>query len=259
MLRALLEVGVTPDLVVGTSAGALNAVAFATDPTLDGLSRLEASWLQVRRRHVARVSLGGLIRALAGRADGLLSPAPLGDLLASAVAPRLEETSVPAHVVATDVLTGLPVVLSQGEAVPALLASAAFPGIYAPVSIDGARLTDGGVAAGIPVLQAEALGAEVCYLLPAAIGSRTGVGVTRPIAMAYRAVGQILDAAARRDTAAASGTVYVLDPPVTLASNPFDFRWTRQLISDGYALTAAWLRESIREADTAAVRRQRAA
>src|SRR6266496_6427060 len=56
MLRALAQAGVTPDLVIGTSAGALNAVAFATDPTVAGIQRLENLWLTLRRRNVAGIS-----------------------------------------------------------------------------------------------------------------------------------------------------------------------------------------------------------
>jgi NTE family protein len=259
MLRALVGAGVAPDLVVGSSAGALNAVAFATDPTLAGLQRLEALWMRLRRRDVAGLSVGGLARALVGRADGLLSAAPLAQLLASTVASRLEETRLPAHVVATDLFSGVPVVLSRGETVPALLASAAFPGLYAPVPIDGALLADGGVAADIPVLQAEALGAEVCYVLPAAVGGDTETGLRGPIAMAYRALGQILDAAARRDAAAATCTVHILDAAVSSVTNPLDFRRTAQLIGDGYTMTTAWLQRNRPQSKSSRARRREAA
>jgi NTE family protein len=194
---------------------------------------------------------------LTGRADGLLSAAPLTELLARTVASRLEETSLPAHVVATDFRSGAPVVLSQGESIPALLASAAFPGLYAPVPIDGALLSDGGVATNIPVLQAEALGAKVCYVLPAAVSA--DIGCRGPLAMAYRALGQILDAAAQRDTAAATGAVHVLSAPATRAINPLDFRWTAQLISEGYELTTAWLQQSTRESSSSPFRSPQAA
>jgi len=54
VLRALLEAGIVPDLIVGSSAGAINAVAFAQDPTHTGLARLERLWVGLRR---ARSSL----------------------------------------------------------------------------------------------------------------------------------------------------------------------------------------------------------
>jgi NTE family protein len=259
MLRALLEAGITPDLVVGSSAGALNAVAFASDPTLRGIQRLEELWTRLRRRDIAGVSVVGLVRALSGRADGLLSAAPLARLLDSSVATRLEETQLPAHVIATDVITGTPIVISRGESIPALLASAAFPGLYAPVSIAGALLVDGGVAADIPVLQAEALGAEVCYLLPAAVNTGRLAATGGPVATACRALSQILDAAGRRDTAAATGTVHILDAPLTEAANPFDFRWTAQLIRDGYTLASDWLHKNHDDAPCSGARARAAA
>jgi len=103
MLWALTEAGVMPDLVVGSSAGALNAVAFASDPSPEGLDELEAVWVSLRRRPVARFSFRTVFGALTGRADALVSDTALRVLLERAtLAPTLSETSVPAHVVATD-------------------------------------------------------------------------------------------------------------------------------------------------------------
>jgi len=245
MLRALIEAGIEPDLVVGSSAGALNAVAYATDPTPAGLDRLENLWLTLRRGTVARLSLPTLGRALIGRRDGIFDTRPLVNLLTSGfVSPLLEDAALPAHVIATDLLTAEPVVLSHGDSVSALLASAAFPGMYEPVSRDGMQLIDGGVSADIPVLQAEALGATLSYVLPAAVPDDVDAPPRGPLAMAYHALGQILDATARRDAAAARGEVRLLPAATSPASNPLDFRETRRLIDDGYRLAAEWLRQS---------------
>jgi NTE family protein len=241
MLRALLEAGVRPDLVVGTSAGALNAVTFASDPTLAGVRRLEQLWLRLRRRHVAAVDLRTVARALARRTDGFLSAAPLADLLADLIPSRLEDTAVSAHVVASELDSGRPVILSAGDTVPALLASAAFPGIYPPVDVGGLRLVDGGVAADIPVRQAELLGAEVVYVLPAAVSADADAPLRGPLAMAYRALGQILDAASRQQVASARGQVHVVPAVTSAASTPLDFRGTQRLVAQGYASATAWL------------------
>jgi NTE family protein len=242
MLRALTEAKIAPDLVVGTSAGALNAVAYASDPTPSGLRRLESLWLTLRRRHVAGISARTLVRAVIGRGDGLFDAAPLGQLLRTdLVTSELDRTRIRSHVVATDLFTGEPVVMSTGDTASALLASSAFPGIYAPVLRGGRRLVDGGVSADIPVLQAEALGATVSYVLPAA-GSDDRHAVPRgPLAMAYHALGQILESTARRDSQAAHGEVHLLPPTVSAATNPLDFRETARLIRDGYELAAGWL------------------
>ena len=242
MLRALTEAGIQPDILVGSSAGALNAVAYATDPTPRGVHALEDLWLTLRRRNVAGLSLPMLARALVGRRDGLFDTRPLVTLLTSGfVANRLEDTVLPVHVIATELMTAEPVILSAGDTVTALLASSAFPGLYAPVERNGLQLIDGGVAADIPVLQAEARGADVSFVLPAAVSDDAGAPPHGPLAMAYHALGQILDATAKRDALAAVGRVHVLPAATSPASNPLDFRETRRLIADGHQLAVDWL------------------
>jgi NTE family protein len=242
MLRALAEAGITPDFVIGSSAGALNAVAYASDPTEAGLRRLENLWLTLRRRSVAGISARTLVRAVVGRGDGLFDVAPLVQLLRTdLVASELGRTMIKSHVVATGLISGEPVVMSTGDTASALLASSAFPGIYAPVTRGGLRLVDGGVSADIPILQAEALGATASFVLPAAGSDDRGTPLRGPLAMAYHALGQILDSTARRDSRAAQGEVHLLPPPMSTATNPMDFRETSRLIRDGYKLAADWL------------------
>jgi NTE family protein len=245
MLRALYEAGLTPDLVIGSSAGAINAVAFASDPGPAGLDRLEAVWMSLHRRHVAPLSARTLLAAAAGRGDGLVPNSALRDLLASAaIARTLDGTSIPAHVVATDLASGAAVVLSYGETARALLASCAFPGLYPPVQVGGRLLVDGGVSADVPVLQAEALGATDTYVLPAAVCDVAQSLPRGPLPLAYHALGQILGAVARSDMAAARGPVHVLPAPTSLAASPVDFRDTARLMDEGYRLATDWLASS---------------
>ena len=253
MLRALSEAGLVPDLVVGASAGAVNAVAFASDPGPAGTERLASVWLSLRRRQVAPLSPRTLLAAAAGRGDGLVPGSALQGLLAGvAVAAMLAGTSIPAHVVATDLASGAAVILSDGETVPALLASCAFPGLYAPVQVGERLLIDGGVSADVPVLQAENLGATVTYVLPAA-GFDPGQSLPRgPMPLAFRALGQILGAVARGDVAAARGPVHVLPAPGSRAVSPVDFRDTPRLIEEGYRLAAGWLASQQSRLGTAA-------
>jgi NTE family protein len=240
MLRALTEAGLVPDLVIGSSAGALNAVAFASDPSLAGLGRLESVWTSLRRRRVAPFSVRTALAAVAGRGDGLVSNSALRALIESAaLAGTLSGTSIPAHVVATDLASGEPVVLSGGETALALLASCAFPGLYPPVKVGERLLVDGGVSADVPVLQAEARGARVTYVLPAAAGG--GAPPHGPMPLAYHALNQILSLAARGNIAAARGPVHVLPAPGSQTASPVDFRDTPRLIDEGYRLAAGWL------------------
>lgn len=241
-LRALTRAGIRPDLVVGSSVGALNAAVFAADPSVEGIDRLESLWLRLKRRHIAPISPRTLIRAAVGRGEAAVSSAALRRLLRSGVGVgRLEETVVPVHAVATDFETGAAVVLSRGDAVSALLASAAFPGLYAPVRVGERRLIDGGVSADMPVLQAEALGATTLYLLPAAVTRQTARQERAALHAAYRAVGQILVERERRDVAAVRGSVHRLPAAVTPVGNIIDFRDTARLVRAGHRLTEDWL------------------
>jgi NTE family protein len=241
MLRALLEAGIRPDLVVGSSAGALNGVAFAQNPTDAGLDELQELWARIRRSDIFPFSPRHLVHGLTGRHSGLVSPDRLRALLARSIGiGRLEDTVIPVRVVTTDAATGRPVVLSSGSTVPALLASAALPGVFPPVELGGRLLIDGGVAADIPILQAEESGATTSYLLP--MGS---AGPTRlaqgALTNALLATRQMLSRITADDVAMARGQVHVLPAPATASVNPMDFRSSRQLIRDGYDTTRSWL------------------
>jgi predicted acylesterase/phospholipase RssA len=243
MLRALLEAGIRPDLVVGSSAGALNGVAFAQNPTLAGLDELQELWARIRRSDIFPFSPRHLVNGLIGRRGGLVSPNHLRALLATHMGiGSLEDTLIPVRVVATDAATGRPAVLSSGPALPALLASAALPGIFPPVELGGRLLIDGGVAADIPILQAEESGATTSYVLP--MGSADPIRSAQGAATnAFLATRHMLSRITADDVARARGEVYLLPTPATAisAGNPMDFRGSKQLIRDGYDTSSSWL------------------
>jgi NTE family protein len=242
MLRALVEAGITPDLVIGASSGALNAVAFAEQPSLAGVDRLEQLWVGLRRKHVAPLSVASVIGAFIGRRESLVPNTAMRRFLESAaMSQRLEDTTLPVHVVATDMSDGATVVLSRGDIVTSLMASAAYPGLYPPVRLGGRYLIDGGVGADIPILQAEDLGAVRSYVLPAAISDQPETLPRGPVPLAFRAMSQVLDGVSRRDLALATGEVHLLPAPLTRAGHPLDFQETRRLIEDGYRLSVEWL------------------
>lgn len=241
-LRALTQAGITPDLIVGSSAGALNGAAFAADPTAEGVDRLETLWLTIKRRHVAPISPWTVIRAALGHAEAAVSSNALRRVLRSGDGvDRLEDVAVPVHVVATDVESGAAVVLSRGDAVSALLASAAVPGLYPPVRVGQRHLIDGAVSADTPVLQAEALGATTIYLLPAAVSEQTGRRARTALLAAYQAVGKMLEERERRDVAAVRGSVLRLPAATTPVVSLIDFHETPRLLQAGYSLTRDWL------------------
>src|SRR4051812_25465944 len=129
MLQALAERGVTPDLVVGTSAGALNAVfvaAHGVGPA--ALDRLAETWTGLRRDDVFPVRAPQMLLALSGVRDALCTHHGLERLVREHVGfARLEDAALPVHLVATDLLSGEEVLMSDGDALSAVLASSAVP------------------------------------------------------------------------------------------------------------------------------------
>lgn len=113
--------------------------------------------------------VGGLssVLALSGRRNYLASTAGLRRMMESHLSfRRLEEAPIPITVVATDVATGREAALSRGDAVTAILASSAIPGVFPPVRFGRRELIDGGISDHTPIAEAVALGAETVYVLP---------------------------------------------------------------------------------------------
>jgi NTE family protein len=240
-VRALTEAGIRPDMVVGSSAGALNAVAYAQDPTPRGLDETERLWTGARRRDVFPLKLGSLLAGATGHGSGLVAPHRLLALIERALRVKeLGETTIPAHVVAADATTGAPVVLSEGPAALALLASASVPGLLPPVAWQGNLLMDGSVSADIPILQAEALGATVSYVLPSVpVGLEDQAHGALPILA--RTLTMVFDRATQRDLATARGMVHSLPAPNMPGLCPLNFRHSAELIRLGYDHARAWL------------------
>ena len=180
MLRALDEAGIVPDLIVGTSVGALNGVRYAADPA-GAIAALTDLWGSLSGTGVfggksrAGTILSALRNGLNRNAAGLCSPEPLRKLIDGNIAvERLEQLTIPTAVVATDALVGAPKLLTQGAIGPALQATSAIPGVFPPVKIEGCFYLDGGVTANVPVRQAFAFGAKSVVVLDASPASMPG-------------------------------------------------------------------------------------
>lgn len=180
-LQALLERGVLPDLIVGTSIGAINGAAFASDPTTSGLERLRETWLAMRSTDV--FPGGPVARAAKAlrRGDHLLDNRGIRRVIDRIEARSFESLKVPFHAVTTRLKTGEEQVFTSGPLAPALLASAALPGVFAPVAINGERYTDGGVVNNTPISVAVAAGATKLYVLTCGRTNLTARDARRPL------------------------------------------------------------------------------
>ena len=243
MLQALLEAGCVPDLIVGSSVGAINGAYFAGAPTLQGIETLSRLWLQVRRRDIFGLSLASALRFLLQR-DFLMHADGLRRLIAHNLPfERLEDARIPVHIIATDLLTGEGVVLSRGPAVDAILASSAIPVAFAPVQIGGRHLVDGAVTSNTPVSIAARLGATRIIVLPTGFACALESPPRGAIANALHALTLLIarQLVAELESLNAGIAFAVVPTPCPRSGSPYDFSNTAGMIETGNRICRDWI------------------
>ncbi len=166
MLSELVQRNIRADRVYGASVGAVNAAAYAADPTSDGIKRLEDVWVNLRPDNVfPKTRVHGPWMFFQQR-ESVYSNTGLRKVLESGLAvDRIEDAAIALEVVTTSLVDGGERWLSAGPIVEAVLASAAIPGIFPPVSVDGELMIDGGVVDNVPISRAIAQGATRIFVL----------------------------------------------------------------------------------------------
>ncbi|AOU98003.1 hypothetical protein BI364_08540 [Acidihalobacter yilgarnensis] len=151
VIRALKARGIEPDVVTGTSIGALVGAAYVTE-TLDPFSQ----WVE-------RLSWREMVSLLDVRFNGgLIDGERLLDALESLIPERdIMSCGIPYGAVATDLTSGNEVWLRDGSILAAIRASIALPGLFSPTQLDGRWLVDGGLVNPVPVSLCRALGADL--------------------------------------------------------------------------------------------------
>ena len=245
MLRALAERDIVPDLVVGSSVGAINGAGIALDPTVDGARRLELIWRRIDGRALCPPFHLPLPVQIARRGRLALHP---NDGLAKVISDALgdttfEDLSVPFQCVATSLERRLPRWFSSGPMAEPLLASAAIPAVFPPVEIDGERYIDGAVVYDVPVQRAVELGATRLYVLNTGNLDRPHPPPRRPLDLALEAswIARANWYRLSLETLPPSVETIVLphgQPPMLRYD---DFTRTTELIERGRELAAAFL------------------
>lgn len=152
VIEALLEAGIEPDIVCGTSIGSFVGAAHVAGKLTDLRQWAEAvNWREIIGMLDLRLLKGGLING----------NQIVGFLRRHGVAGSIENFATPFAAIATELTTGNEVCLTAGPIEEAVRASIALPGIFSPARIDGQWLLDGGLVNPVPVSACQALGADL--------------------------------------------------------------------------------------------------
>jgi NTE family protein len=166
MLQALFERQIRPDLIVGTSVGAINGAFVAADPTPSAVDRLREVWEELGSKGIFAGSVLARVGTLMRTRTHLHPREPLRDLLTAHLSVQtFAELRVPFQCVAASIERAAEQWFTDGALIEAVLASCAVPGLLPPVELDGEHYLDGGLVHSIPVGRAVALGAETIYVL----------------------------------------------------------------------------------------------
>ena len=182
VLRVLEREGLRPDLVVGTSAGAIVGALYASGRNVADIEALAAriDWPTLIDIDPVKTVFGGAHLGWA-RGDRLEA------FLTRAISVPLQGLPLPFAAVATDLNTGDVVVLNHGDTARALRASSAVPGLYEPVRSGARLLGDGQVVSPLPVSVARLLGARVVVAVDVVYPPRDA-SLTNPVSVLFQAV-----------------------------------------------------------------------
>lgn len=195
-LQVLLEAGIRPDMVVGTSVGAVNACFLANDPTPRGAYRLAEVWLDVTRDDVyPGTHLTAVWNMVRGK-ESFFSNESWRRLLQSHMpVHRFGDLAVPAYAVAADLETGQQFVFGDDEddlLLDGIMASTALPPLHPPWHVGGRRYIDGGAVADLPVRVAGERGASEIIALNLANSLTPGDQVRTLFGIMNRAIGTLV-------------------------------------------------------------------
>jgi NTE family protein len=246
MLQSLAAHGVAADMVVGSSVGALNGAFYASDPTPAGVERLATIWRGLRRHDVFPITWKTMLGFL-WRRDFLITHDGVRKLVEDNIPFRnLEEAPLPVHIVATDIITGDAVVMSEGPTVDAILASTSIPGAFSPIRYRDHYLADGAISSNTPVRVAVKKGAGRLIVLPTGHACANDDPPVGAVANALHALTLLIARQLVSELEALGPDIeyYVVPPLCPLVGSPYDFSRTDDHIARAIGVTDAWLAQN---------------
>lgn len=245
MMQALAVHGLQADLVVGSSVGAINGAYYAGTPTTDGVRKLADIWRGLSRQDVFPVSVHSFLGFL-WRRDFLIPHDGIRKLIDDHLPYRnLEDARIPIHIVTTDIVTGETIVLSEGSAAEAIVASTAIPGAFAPVKHNDRFLADGAISSNTPIRVAIEKGAQRLIIIPTGFACANNTPPVGAVATALHALTLLIS---RQMTAELeyleSSIEYCVVPPLCpLVGSPYDFSRSEEHIARAVKNTEIWIAE----------------
>jgi len=208
-LKVLIEAGIRPDMVVGTSIGSVNATFLAADPTIAGIEKLEAIWHELENTVIFPGGKGvALLRFIRGRPSLYLNDRVHEILMQHLPSSRFEELALPCYAIAIDLDSGEIVGFGDQQEdllEDGLMSSMALVPAYPPWRVGERRFIDGGFGAVLPVRQAIERGATQII----ALHLRTPLLPSESVQSAFEVMTQAADLLARQQTA--TDIAYAMD------------------------------------------------
>ncbi len=252
-LQALFAHGIRPDILVGSSAGAMNATFMALDPTLAGADRLADVWRTIRRQDVFRGNLLTMALRLLLGYDGLFSSKALRRAVESRLPPGVSTfgdlpPGIQLYVTAASLNTGTLFLYGEDPSaslVEAVLASAAHPIIFEPVEANDQQYVDGGAVANVPIEIAIDKGATTVYAINVSYGGEPRPNVTDIPAIIGRTLSIMLHQHLLDDLEAAADapgvTLHHIHIPAFQGTLMWDFSHSAEMIAQGRRVTEEYL------------------
>lgn len=193
-LKALFEAGLRPEMVVGTSAGALNGIQVAGNPSAEGMEDLRSIWDSIRPDYVGRTSLLSSLKCLITKQESFFLSEPLAQFFQDHLPHNIETfgelaglNGIRAYAIAVCMETAELIAFGdrdEDRLVDGSMASTALPPYFPPWKIDGRRYMDGGILAKLPLKPAVERGAtqivalDVRHVITPSQRSRDLIGIS---------------------------------------------------------------------------------
>jgi NTE family protein len=245
MLHSLIAHGISADMVVGSSVGALNGAFYAGDPTLEGVEKLGDIWRGLKRQDVFPMSWRTVLSFL-WRRDFLISHDGIRKLIDDNIPYRnLQDARVPVHIVTTDIISGDSIVLSEGSTSEAIVASTSIPGAFSPIRYKDYYLADGAISSNTPIQVAVQKGAKRLIILPTGHACATQAPPVGAVANALHALTLLIarQLVVELESLGPGIEYFVVPPLCPLVGSPYDFSRTADHIARAIQTTDAWLAE----------------